>query len=317
MALKKQFNIEKLIQLYKKGIKVDKIANVIGCSNTTVWRRLDEIGIERNCMIDGRIRRLDLIKRSKESRLKLDVKKIVRLYEQGLSTLKIAKIMKCGSNTISRRLKEKGIYPSKFIKRYPSPMKGKKFSEESKQKLLESHKHLNILGEKNPFYGKHHSEATKNKLAIRLNGKTFEELYGKEKAEIMKQKSHKQMIKRWQNKEYRERVIKNTLKGLFGIRPTSYEKKVMDVIKKYNLPYKYVGDGTFLIEGKNPDFVNINGKKIAIEVFEDFFKMQFYGSIKNYIDERKSFFNKYGWDVIFLNRDDIKNEQIVLSKINI
>ena len=49
--------------------------------------------------------------------------------------------------------------------------------------------------------------------------------------------------------------------------PSRLETKTINIIKKLKLPYKFVGNGKFFIERKNPDFININGEKIAIEVF--------------------------------------------------
>ena len=42
-------------------------------------------------------------------------------------------------------------------------------------------------------------------------------------------------------------------------------KIIIDLINKYNLPYKYTGNGKFILGGKNPDFVNVNGEKICEE----------------------------------------------------
>jgi len=41
---------------------------------------------------------------------------------------------------------------------------------------------------------------------------------------------------------------------------------------KENFPneWKYAGDGSLIIRGKCPDFVNVNGRKLIIEVFGDY-----------------------------------------------
>ena len=77
------------------------------------------------------------------------------------------------------------------------------------------------------------------------------------------------------NPELREKCIKNALIASQK-RPTETEKFMIDLIKKYDLSYKYVGNGSFLIGYKNPDFVNINGQKICIEVFYPYFKIRNY-----------------------------------------
>jgi len=109
----------------------------------------------------------------------------------------------------------------------------------------------------------------------------------------------------WQNPEYRERVIRNTLKGLFT-RPTSLEQSLIKFFNSHNLPFAYVGDGSFLIGYKNPDFVNTNGKKVCIEVRNSFF------SKPNWAEKRKAHFARYGWDCIIIetNKKYLNDKQL-------
>ena len=60
--------------------------------------------------------------------------------------------------------------------------KGKKLSDDHKQKISNS-----LRGEKNPFYGKHHTEKTKNKIG-KANSGIYEERFGKEKAALIRTK---------------------------------------------------------------------------------------------------------------------------------
>ena len=66
-------------------------------------------------------------------------------------------------------------------------------------------------------------------------------------------------------KEWNEKRIKAVLKGLLK-RPTKLEQKYSEFYDKYDLPFKYCGNGSLLIGYKNPDFVESNGKKVCIEV---------------------------------------------------
>lgn len=190
-----------------------------------------------------------------------------------------------------------------------------------------------------------HTEETKIKMREAKKDKTWEEIFGKEEAErkrkTLREVVHKKLIGRkrpdltkrnltnnpmWSKKaqkksslthlivmnipEIKEKVLKATLKGM-GKRPTSLEKKMIEIIKKQNLPYKYVGDGDFIIGGKCPDFVNINGQKICIEVrhtkvCEKLAKMSF----DEYKKERIIHFAKYGWKCIVFDETQVNEEKV-------
>lgn len=104
--------------------------------------------------------------------------------------------------------------------------------------------------------------------------------------------------------EYRRKV-------LLSRRPTDIEQIVIDIISKYNLPYKYTGNGSFLIGRLNPDFVNINGKKIAIDVFGDRWHEP------SEVPERTAIFAEYGWTLIIIWGHEVKelSESKLLSKM--
>lgn len=123
----------------------------------------------------------------------------------------------------------------------------------------------------------------------------------------------KQKIQQWQDPEYREETIKKSLKGLFK-RPTTLEKQFIKLIEQYHLPYKYTGNGSFLIGFKNPDFVNINGAKICIEVANH------YHHQGNWANERIAHFSKYGWECLIFfakgEKDNKLNKEEILTKLN-
>ena len=122
--------------------------------------------------------------------------------------------------------------------------------------------------------------------------------------------SSKRIRELWKTKEYREKVIKNSLKGLMK-RPTSLEKEFIEIFKKHNLPFKYVGDGSFLIGWKTPDFISTDGSKICIEVCYKFFKDE------DYEIRRIEHFRKYGWVCLVFFEDDAENEDLIINEINL
>jgi len=111
-------------------------------------------------------------------------------------------------------------------------------------------------------------------------------------------------IKGYQAKMCRHCIHKDKtyLKKVLGKRKmSSLEIRVNNVIHKYNLPYKFVGNGKFFIGKKNPDFVNTNGQKIAIEVYcrrqKELVREV---NVEDWKNNRRKLFAEYGWKTIFI-----------------
>jgi len=131
--------------------------------------------------------------------------------------------------------------------------KGRKMSIEFRKKKSEAHK-----GQIPWIKGKSHSIETKKKLSEiareRLKDKKNHPLYGKKHTETTRKKismAHKGKIL---TKEHIKKSLRRRI-------PSSLEKKFQEIINKYNLPYKFVGDGSFIIKTYNPDFINTNGER--------------------------------------------------------
>jgi very-short-patch-repair endonuclease len=96
---------------------------------------------------------------------------------------------------------------------------------------------------------------------------------------------------------------------------SSLEIKFENIIIKYNLPYKFVGNGVFFIGRKNPDFINTKGEKIAIEVYSISHKNMFKTrGIKQWKKERNESFAKEGWKIIYFDAMEL-TETNVLHKL--
>jgi len=89
------------------------------------------------------------------------------------------------------------------------------------------------------------------------------------------------------------------------------ELKFEGIINELNLPYKFVGNGEFLIGRKCPDFININGEKIAIEVYYRRHKKFFRGDIKLWKQNREKIFSEYGWKLLFFNELEVNKDKII------
>lgn len=159
------------------------------------------------------------------------------------------------------------------------PLYGKHHSAESKVKMSVAHS-----GERNYWFGKRLSEEHKSKLSIANDGTKFKRL----------------------NKD--PKFISKRLKGLM-MKPTKPETILISMIKKHNLPFKYVGDGQFILGGNCPDFINVNGKKQVIEMFGTYWHNLFD------VARKKDHYRQYGFDTLVIWEDELKNEETTLRKI--
>lgn len=154
--------------------------------------------------------------------------------------------------------------------------KDKPLSEEHKRKLSENSAHY--------WLGKHRSKETRRKMSESKKGRKLTE----------------------------EHIKKCLTRRI----PSSLEEKFQGIIDKYNLSYKYVGNGKFFIERYNPDFINTNHEKIAIEVYARYYKLRNSESIEEWKRERSEVFKKYGWEIIFFNEIEV-NEKNILAKMKV
>lgn len=103
--------------------------------------------------------------------------------------------------------------------------------------------------------------------------------------------------------------------GRFGsIKPTKPERWFEALCAKHGLPYRYVGDGRFWIEGVNPDFVNTNGRKVAVEIFGTYWHdPQRNPSVKypQTLGGRKQILRQYGWDCIIIWENELEEESVL------
>ena len=160
--------------------------------------------------------------------------------------------------------------------------KGRSPSEKSRKKMSKTRKHLikigkiklpriSLKGEKNPMYCKKRPDLVlRNKIMAKRG---------------YKRPDHSSFMKEWHKKHvhpmlgkpnYKIRLmnkdpefIKN-LKLSKRIRPNKPEKIFIELIEKNKLPFKYVGDGSYMVENKNPDFIS-NDENYIIEIFGDYY----------------------------------------------
>jgi len=157
--------------------------------------------------------------------------------------------------------------------------------------------------------GEHFSPSTEFKKGSKVNLGRKREPFSddwKKKIGLGTQRWHKERnwISPMKNPEISKKVLRRRI-------PSSLESKMISIVEKLNLPYKFVGDGKFFIESKNPDFIECNGKKIALEVYNKSQKEYFFkGGFEAWKEEREEIFSKYGWKIIFLEDAQINEEEV-------
>lgn len=102
---------------------------------------------------------------------------------------------------------------------------------------------------------------------------------------------------------------------------TKPELKFIEICKKYNLPFRYTGDSSFWIGDVNPDFIENNGRKIAVDVFGDYWHSPLFRPDLPYnqtYEGRKKIIEREGWESIIIWGSELKApsaEKIVLNRL--
>jgi G:T-mismatch repair DNA endonuclease (very short patch repair protein) len=114
------------------------------------------------------------------------------------------------------------------------------------------------------------------------------------------------MKKKFQDPAYCERY-----RVAMNMKPNKPETFLLGLLEKmYPGEWKYTGDFSFIINGKNPDFVNVNGQKKIIEVFGDYWHR---GEDPA---DRVAAFSPFGYQTLVIWERDLKDVAVVTSRIH-
>ena len=185
------------------------------------------------------------------------------------------------------------------------------------KQLSEAHKNKIGLANK----GKKLTLQTRKKLQIKLLGnKNGRGNKGKIMSSGQKEKLRKINLGK-KSSEETKRKIRKALKGrqltpthlhnILTFRSPNKSELLLNRILKTTFPHewKFVGNGKVSIEGKNPDFININGRKLIIDLFGKHWHEE------SEVEPRKELFAKYGYKTLILWDYELKNEVVIINKV--
>lgn len=79
--------------------------------------------------------------------------------------------------------------------------------------------------------------------------------------------------------------------------------------------WRFVGDGSVMLDGLNPDFINVNGRKLIIEVFGTYWHAQQGQKYHRTEQGRIEAYEKYGYRTLVIWESEMKDMDTVLGKI--
>ena len=126
--------------------------------------------------------------------------------------------------------------------------------------------------------------------------------------------------KYWQDENYREKVIMNTLKSSH-IKPNKPEKLLNRLLNKL-VPNEYkinVKGQVMILGSKIPDFINVNGQKKIIEMFGDYWHSDEFIKRRGCYEDtevgRIKYFRKLGWKTLIIWEHELKDLSKVKERI--
>jgi G:T-mismatch repair DNA endonuclease (very short patch repair protein) len=95
-------------------------------------------------------------------------------------------------------------------------------------------------------------------------------------------------------------------------KPNKLERRLIELIDRNGLPFKYVGNWEFMVGGKCPDFLHATGEKLLIELFGNYWHTV---KARETVEERVERFRKHGFETLVLWEKEMHDEQLIVEKI--
>lgn len=319
------------------------IMDEIGCSKTAVWSALRKYNIPTRNRKAARNTPLLLNKLANNGRIKIIINEDDLKYKYnilGMSTVDIANIYKCSINTIIYRMNKLGILrrtrdeslctsicKSKLHNKIVYSRVGQILTKEildnlySKQELspniISSMYNCTVIVIKRlliKYQIKRRSlkESTNLKRVIKVRHDNA--LNAWRDIEYKKRVSHSISLARirWWNsldEENKNQYAKLVIQCLHirPNKPETYLGKLLDFA--YPNEFKYVGNGEVMLGRRNPDFINVNGKKLVIELYGTYWHKNEDISLKI------QHYEKYGYRTLIVWDKELKHPKDVLDRV--
>lgn len=173
--------------------------------------------------------------------------------------------------------------PDMVGNKYGTLLKGRPKSEEWKRKAS-----LSKLGDKNPMRNP---------------------IYAKRMADSKRGKPNPKHREFWRlnhDEQLRKMMVGEHKK------PNKLETRLIGLIERSGLPFKYVGNWEFILGGKCPDFMSTDGRKLLIELFGNYWHIV---KAREAVEERVARFREHGFETLVLWEKEMDDESVVVDKI--
>lgn len=142
---------------------------------------------------------------------------------------------------------------------------------------------------------------------------------GMKHTEEWKMQNSIRVKQRWQDDNYRDRVVMATVKGN-ALKPNKKELKLSYILRNIcPNEYRYNGDARkgVIFAGIIPDFINVNGQKKVIELFGDYWHGEKKrGRTKEQEEQRViSIYQRFGYSCLIIWESELKNSIELKQKI--
>ena len=203
-------------------------------------------------------------------------------------------------NRVESRIKNGEKLSEETKKLIGSYHKGKVISDKQKAFLSNLHKGRKFSDERNKKIGDAH-RGSKRSIEAREKMSEAQKKINRLNPSLNIKRNKKKSITMLDKFKNDEAYLKNWATAC-KIKPNKLEL-LFDGLLQEMFPneWKYVGDFQFFLGGKNPDFMNVNGKKQLIEIYGDFWHQ---GEDPQ---DRINHFKQYGFDTLVLWESEIKN----------